>query len=87
MDYAYDIKKKLEAAGILRVEIDDRSEKLGFKLREAQLEKIPYMIVIGDKDTENGTVSVRSRKNGDMGAMPIDEFVAMIAKEQETKAR
>ena len=87
VDYAYEIKKKLEAAGINRIEIDDRSEKLGFKLREAQLEKIPYMIVIGDKDIEAGAVSVRSRKNGDMGSMPADEFVKKIVEEVETKAR
>lgn len=87
VDYAYEIKKKLEAAGINRIEIDDRSEKLGFKLREAQLEKIPYMIVIGDKDIEAGAVSVRSRKNGDMGSMPADEFVKKIVEEVEKKAR
>ena len=87
LDYAYEIKKKLEAAGINRIEIDDRSEKLGFKLREAQLEKVPYMIVIGDKDIEAGAVSVRSRKNGDMGSMPADELVSMIVHEVETKAR
>ena len=87
VDYAYEVKKKLEAAGINRIEIDDRSEKLGFKLREAQLEKVPYMIVIGDKDVEAGAVSVRSRKNGDMGSMPADELVDMIAREVETKAR
>ena len=66
LDYTYEVKKKLEDAGIIRIEVDDRSEKLGFKLREAQLEKVPYMIVIGDKDIENGAVSVRSRKKGDM---------------------
>ena len=87
VDYAYEIKKKLEAAGINRIEIDDRSEKLGFKLREAQLEKIPYMIVIGDKDIEAGAVSVRSRRNGDMGSMPTDEFIKHIVEEVETKAR
>ena len=87
VDYAYEVKKKLEAAGINRIEIDDRSEKLGFKLREAQLEKVPYMIVIGDKDVEAGEVSVRSRKNGDMGSMPADELVSMIVREVETKAR
>ncbi|MBR0365201.1 MAG: threonine--tRNA ligase [Clostridia bacterium] len=87
VDYAYEVKKKLEAAGINRIEIDDRSEKLGFKLREAQLEKVPYMIVIGDKDGEAGAVSVRSRKTGDMGSMPADELVDMIAREVETKAR
>lgn len=52
LDYVYEIKKQLEANGILRVEVDDRSEKLGYKLREAQLEKVPYMLVVGDKDIE-----------------------------------
>ena len=87
LDYVYDVKKKLEDAGIWRIEVDDRSEKLGYKLREAQLEKVPYMIVVGDKDIENGTVSVRSRKNGDMGSMAVDEFVKMITEEVESKAR
>ena len=85
LDYMYEIKKKLADAGIVRVEVDDRSEKLGYKLREAQLEKVPYMLVAGDKDIENGVISVRSRKNGDMGAMTIDEFIKMAAEEIETK--
>ena len=85
LDYVYDVKKKLEAAGIIWIEVDDRSEKLGYKLREAQLEKVPYMLVVGDKDIENGTVSVRSRKNGDMGAMNVDEFIKLICEEVETK--
>lgn len=87
LDYVYDVKKKLADAGIIRTEVDDRSEKLGYKLREAQLEKVPYMIVVGDKDIENGTVSVRSRKKGDMGSMSIDEFIKLIVEEVETKAR
>ena len=85
LDYIYDVKKKLEAAGIIRVEVDDRSEKIGYKIREAQLEKVPYMLVIGDKDIEKNTVSVRSRKDGDIGAMSIDEFIAKITEEVETK--
>ena len=85
LDYMYEIKKKLADAGIIRVEIDDRSEKLGYKLREAQLEKVPYMLVAGDKDIENGVISVRSRKNGDMGSMTIDEFIAMAKEEIDTK--
>lgn len=87
LDYVYDVKKKLENNGIIRLEIDDRSEKLGYKLREAQLEKVPYMLVIGDKDIENGTVSVRSRKEGDLGAMPVDDFIKRITEEVETKKR
>ena len=87
LDFAYEVKKKLEARGIWRIEVDDRSEKLGFKLREAQLEKVPYMIVIGDKDVEANAVSVRSRKQGDMGSMSVDNFVNMIVEEVETKKR
>jgi threonyl-tRNA synthetase len=87
LDYIYDVKKKLEASGIIRVEVDDRSEKLGYKLREAQLEKVPYMLVVGDKDIENGTVSVRSKKEGDQGAMNVDECIAMIKEEIDTKRR
>ena len=85
LDYIYEVKKKLEAAGIMRLEVDDRSEKIGYKIREAQLEKVPYMLVIGDKDIENNTVSVRSRKEGDIGAMSVDDFVARIVEEVETK--
>lgn len=79
-DYAREIMEKLEAKGI-RCELDDRSEKTGFKIRAAQMEKVPYMIIVGDKDVEAGTVSVRSRKNGDEGATTVDEFVARIEKE------
>lgn len=86
LDYVYEKKKELENSGIIRTEVDDRSEKLGYKLREAQLEKIPYMIVVGDKDIENNTVSVRSRKNGDMGSMSMEEFIKLIVEEVETKA-
>ena len=85
LDYIYDVKKKLEAAGIVRIEVDDRSEKIGYKIREAQLEKVPYMLVIGDKDIENNTVSVRSRKDGDIGAMSIEDFISKICEEVETK--
>lgn len=83
-DYAYDIKKQLEAKG-MRVEIDDRSEKIGYKIREAQLQKVPYMFVVGDKDIENNAVSVRHRKEGDLGSMPLSDFITMAEKEIETK--
>ena len=86
LDYLYEIKKKLQAAGIQRVEIDDRSEKIGYKIREAQLEKVPYMLVAGDKDVEGQVVSVRSRKNGDLGAKTVDEVVEMLLEEIRTKA-
>ncbi len=85
LDYVYEVKKKLEEAGINRVEVDDRSEKIGYKIREAQLEKVPYMLVIGDKDIENATVSVRERKDGDIGAMSVDAFVERICEEVRTK--
>ncbi|MBQ2664817.1 MAG: threonine--tRNA ligase [Clostridia bacterium] len=87
LDFVYEVKKKLEEAGIWRIEVDDRSEKLGYKLREAQLEKVPYMLVIGDKDVEAGTVSVRSRKEGDKGAMNVDEFIKQIKEEIDNKVR
>ncbi len=87
LDYAYEVKKKFEESNIRRVEIDDRSEKLGYKLREAQLEKVPYMLVVGDKDAQAGTVSVRSRKEGDKGAMEISEFIAQIKEEIDNKVR
>lgn len=83
-DYAYDIKKALEKEG-MRVEIDDRSEKIGYKIREAQLQKVPYMFVVGDKDIENNAVSVRHRKEGDLGSMPLSDFIAMAKKEIDTK--
>lgn len=84
-DYLKTVENKLEERGI-RCEIDDRSEKIGFKIRSAQMEKIPYMLVAGDKDIENGTVSVRSRKEGEQGAMSVDEFADMIEKEIKSKA-
>ena len=85
-DQAKEIEQKLTAAGI-RVTTDLRSEKIGYKIREAQLEKVPYMLVIGNKEVENGTVSVRSRKQADMGSMPVEEFIAMALNEIETKAK
>lgn len=84
-DYLKAVENKLEEREI-RCEIDDRSEKIGFKIRSAQMEKIPYMLVAGDKDIENGTVSVRSRKEGEQGAMSVDEFADMIEKEIKSKA-
>ena len=85
----YDAKKveeQLSRAGI-RVSCDTRSEKVGYKIREAQLEKIPYMLVIGDKEVEEGTVSVRSRKEGDLGSMPVEGFLSKILQEIATKAK
>ncbi len=84
IDYMYELKEKLDNAGI-RSEIDGRSEKIGFKIRSAQMEKVPYMLIAGDKDIENGTVSVRSRSKGELGATSIDEFVDQITEEINTK--
>ena len=85
-DYANEVKTKLEDVGI-RVEVDERNEKIGYKIREAQLQKIPYMLVLGDKEKEAGSVGVRSRKDGDIGAMPIDEFIAKVVEEIDTFAK
>ncbi len=80
LDYAKGIAADLERQGI-RVSVDDRNEKIGYKIRAAQMEKIPFMLVIGEKEMTEGTVAVRSRKKGDMGAMPVAEFIA-FAKQQ-----
>jgi len=85
LDYVYEIKKALEEKG-MRVEVDGRSEKIGYKIREAQLEKVPYMFIIGDKDIEAQTVSVRHRKEGDLGAMKLEQFIEKAVEEIETKA-
>jgi threonyl-tRNA synthetase len=84
VEYASSVRDQLDAAG-LRVELDQRHEKIGYKIREAQLQKIPYMLVIGDREAEDGTVSVRSRLMGDLGARPVDEFSA--AARGEIKSR
>ncbi len=85
LDYAYDVKKQLEAKG-MRVELDDRNEKIGYKIREARLNKVPYMLVIGDSEVENGAVAVRRRgEDGDLGAMKTEEFIAMAIEEIDTK--
>ncbi len=84
-DAAYAVKKALEEAGIVKVDVDTRSEKLGYKLREAQLEKIPYMLVVGDKEAEDFTVSVRKRGHGDQGVMAVADFIKLISEEIETR--
>ena len=86
LDYVYEIKKALEERGV-RVMVDDRNEKINKKIRDSQMEKIPYMLVIGDRDVENGTVSVRSRKDGDLGAMAPADFYANLTEEITTRAR
>ena len=85
-DYANQLVEKLSAAGI-RAEADTRSEKLGYKIREAQMQKIPYMLVVGDRDMENGTVSVRTRKGDDLGAMTPDAFLSKCLMEVATKSK
>ena len=84
MDYAQSVLNKLTEAGI-RAEVDTRAEKIGYKIREAQTAKIPYMLVVGQKEEEENTVSVRSRADGDEGARSLDTFIADILKEIETK--
>ena len=81
-EYAKEVLKKFDEAGI-RVELDDRQEKIGYKIREAQLHKIPYMIILGDKEIEAKAVGVRSRKDGDIGQMGIDEFINKLKSEVE----
>ncbi len=86
IDYAYDVKKQLEAKGV-RVEVDDRNETIGKKIRTTQLEKVPYMLVIGDNEMNAGSVAVRSRKDGDKGAMPVDAFLTELLAEIQEKRR
>ncbi len=83
-DYAKKVADELRLAGI-RAEADIRSEKIGYKIREAQLEKIPYMFVVGDKEAENGTVAVRSRKDGDLGEKNLEEITAFLVEEDRSK--
>ena len=84
-EYADGIAKALDDAGF-RIEVDHRSEKLGYKIREAQTMKIPYMVVVGDKDMENHTVSIRHRTGEDLGAMSLDAFTALLKEEVDTMA-
>ncbi len=84
-EYAQKVAAELEAAG-LRVEADLRNEKIGYKIREAQLQKTPYMLVVGDKEAETGTVSVRSRKDGDIGAMAVADFAAKAVEQDKSRA-
>ncbi|MGI6541899.1 MAG: threonine--tRNA ligase [Limnochordia bacterium] len=82
--YAEEVGKVLKEAGI-RVEVDTRGEKIGYKIRQAQMEKIPYMLVVGDKEVENRQVAVRQRTAGDKGAIPLDDFVALVKSEVAAK--
>ena len=85
-DYCADAAKALEAQGF-RAEVDYRNEKIGKKIRDAQMEKVPYMVVVGDRDMENGTVSPRHRADGDLGAMSMDEFTALLRDVVDSKAK
>ncbi len=85
-EYGEGIAAKLQSMGI-RVTVDNRNEKIGYKIRQAQLEKIPYFFIVGDKEVEDNTVSLRSRKDGDLGASPLDDVIAKIIEENASKAR
>ena len=85
-EYGEGIAKRLDDLGI-RVTVDNRNEKIGYKIRQAQLEKIPYFFIVGDKEVEENTVSLRSRKDGDLGASPLEEIIAKIVKENAEKTR
>ncbi len=84
LDYAYKIRDEINKYGI-RVEVDTRNEKVGYKIRQAQIEKVPYMLVLGDKEKENENVSVRKRKEGDQGSKPLKEFLKIVSKEIKLK--
>jgi threonyl-tRNA synthetase len=79
-DYAREVAKALKAAGF-RAHVDDRNEKTGYKIREAQMQKIPYMLVLGDREMESRAVAVRHREEGDKGATPLDEFIGSLQTE------
>jgi threonyl-tRNA synthetase len=84
-EYAKSIQKQLDAAGI-RVTVDDRNEKVNFKIREAQMQKIPYMLVVGDREQQNQQVAVRNRKHGDLGVKTLDQFLTDIRGLIDSKA-
>ena len=86
LEYANKVKEALQDKEV-RVEVDDRAEKIGYKIREAQLQKVPYMLVVGDKEQEAGKVGVRNRKDGDVGAMKLEKFVEKIDEEIKTFAK
>jgi len=83
-DYTYEVKEALEAAGV-RVEADIRNEKLGYKIREARNQRVPYILVVGDKEIADRAVAVRSRKDGDIGAIALDDFIAMVKKDNDER--
>jgi len=85
MDYASSVTKALKAAGI-RTELDTRAEKIGFKIREAQMQKVPYMLIVGEKEEEASLVSIRNRKEGDVGQKSVEEFIGLVQEHINTKA-
>ncbi len=85
IEYCRDLANRMTALG-LRVTVDERNEKIGYKIRAAQLEKVPYMLIIGDKEMTENTVAVRSRKKGDLGAMPADEFIAFVKEQSDSRS-
>ena len=85
-EYAAQVRDRLQAAGI-RVELDARNEKIGYRVREAQLSKVPYMAIVGGDEQDAGTVSVRARKEGDGGLMPIEDFIQKLLQEIAEKKR
>ena len=85
LDYALQLRMKLEAAGV-RVEVDDRNEKMGYKIREAELQKVPWMLVAGEREAESGTVNVRTYRDGTLGDMAVDEVIARIGERIATRA-
>jgi threonyl-tRNA synthetase len=84
-EYAKTVHEQLLAAGF-RADFDDRKEKVNLKIRDAQMQKVPYMLVIGDREAEAGTVSVRHRKHADMGVKPVDEFITMLREQVQAKS-
>jgi len=84
-DYAENVSRELRPAG-LRVEVNRRNDKIGAKIRDAQLQKIPFMLVLGDREMQEGKVAVRERSKGDIGAMPLDEFKQMAQRLVQTRA-
>ena len=85
IEYAKEVEEKLRENRI-RVELDESNEKIGYKIRKAQLEKVPYMLVLGAKEQDEKLIAVRSRKAGDIGQMKLDEFISKLKNEIETKA-
>jgi threonyl-tRNA synthetase len=86
LDYAAQVEKALKAQG-LRVSVDDDNQKLGYKIRRAELDKVPYLLVVGKREVEAGTVGVRRRKEGDLGAMAVDDFATMLVEEVQNKGQ